>query len=105
MYSQITANKRKTWFLIVIFTIVIVGLGWAFGEYTGTGNIGLIAAVVLATGMNLIGYFHGDKVALATSGAKPIKKADNPRLYRLVENLAITAGIQTPKVFLIADPA
>ncbi len=105
MYSQITANKRRTWVLIIIFTIVIVGLGWAFGEYTNTGSIGLIAAVMLATGMNLIGYFHGDKVALATSGAKSIQKADNPRLYRLVENLAITAGMQTPKVYLISDPA
>ena len=105
MYSQITANKRKTWFLIVIFTIVIVGLGWTLGEYTNTGNIGLIVAVVFATGMNLIGYFHGDKVALATSGAKSIQKTDNPRLYRMVENLAITAGMQTPKIYLINDPA
>src|SRR3989339_844820 len=105
MYSQITANKRKTWFLIVIFTIVIVGLGWTLGEYTNTGNIGLIVAVVFATGMNLIGYFHGDKVALATSGPKSIQKTDNPRLYRMVENLAITAGMQTPKIYLINDPA
>lgn len=105
MYSQITANKRKTWFLIVMFTVVILGLGWAFGEYTGSGNAGIIVAVLFATFMNLIGYFHGDKVALATSGAKPIQKQDNPRLYRLVENLAITAGMQTPKVYVINDPA
>lgn len=105
MYSQITANKRKTWFLILIFTVVIVGLGWVFGEYSGTGQAGIIFAVMLATIMNLIGYFHGDKVALASSGAKEIQKADNPRLYRLVENLAITAGMQTPKVYLINDPA
>lgn len=105
MYSQITANKRKTWILIVTFTVVILGLGWAFGEYTGSGNAGIIIAVLFATLMNLIGYFHGDKVALATSGAKPIQKQDNPRLYRMVENLAITAGIQTPKVYLINDPA
>lgn len=105
MYSQITANKRKTWLLILIFTVVILGLGWAFGEYTGSGNTGIIIAVLFATFMNLIGYFHGDKVALATSGAKPIQKQDNPRLYRLVENLAITAGMQTPKVYLINDHA
>ncbi|KKW33102.1 MAG: Protease HtpX-like protein [Candidatus Uhrbacteria bacterium GW2011_GWA2_52_8d] len=105
MYSQITANKRKTWFLIVIFTIVIVGLGWVFGEYTRSGNAGIIIAVLFATGMNLIGYFHGDKVALATSGAKAIQKADNPRLYRLIENLAITAGMQTPKIYLVPDSA
>ncbi|MEK7620315.1 MAG: M48 family metallopeptidase [Patescibacteria group bacterium] len=105
MYSQITANKRKTWFLILIFTFVIVGLGWVIGEYTGTGNAGLIVAVMIATLMNLIGWFHGDKVALATSGAKPIQKQDNPRLYRMVENLAITAGMQTPKIYVISDPA
>src|SRR3989338_3735040 len=105
MYSQITANKRKTWFLIVIFTIVIVGLGWAFGEYTSSGSTGIIIAVLFATGMNLFGFFHGDKAALATSGANPIQKTDNPRLYRLVENLAITAGMQTPKIHLINDPA
>lgn len=105
MYSQIDSNKRKTWFLILIFTVVILGLGWVFGEYTGSGNAGLIVAVLFATFMNLIGYFHGDKVALATSGAKPIQKQDNPRLYRLVENLAITTGMQTPKVYVINDPA
>ena len=105
MYSQITANKRKTWFLIIIFTVVIVGLGWMFGEYTNSGNTGIILAVMLATLMNLIGYFHGDKVALATSGAKPIQKQDNPRLYRIVENLAITAGMHTPKIYVMNDPA
>jgi heat shock protein HtpX len=105
MYSQIDANKRKTWVLILLFTTAILGLGWVFGEYSGSGNVGLIIAVLLATTMNLIGYFHGDKVALASSGAKEIKKADNARLYRLVENLAITAGIQTPKIYIIKDPA
>ncbi len=105
MYSQIAANKRKTWFLILIFTVVIVGLGWVIGEYTGTGNAGLIVAVMFSTGMNLIGYFHGDKVALGTAGAKLIQKQDNPRLYRMIENLAITAGMQTPKVYIIHDPA
>ncbi|MFA4845051.1 MAG: zinc metalloprotease HtpX [Patescibacteria group bacterium] len=105
MYSQITANKRKTWLLITLFTIVIVGLGWFFGEYTGVGNIGIIVAVLFATFMNLIGYFWGDKVALSSSGSKEIKKADNPRLYRMVENLAITCGIPMPKVYVMNDPS
>jgi len=91
--------------LITIFTIVIVALGWVFGEYTQTGNLGLIAAVMLATLMNLIGYYRGDKVALATAGAKEISKQDNPRLYRMVENLAITAGMQTPKIYVMNDPS
>lgn len=105
MYSQIDANKRKTWLLISLFSIVIVGLGWAFGEYTGAGNTGIIIAVLLATFMNLAGYFWGDKIALSTSGSKEIQKTDNPRLYRMVENLAITAGIPMPKVYVMNDPS
>jgi len=103
MYTQIDANKRKTWFLIAIFTIVICLLGWVLGEYGGSGNAGIILAVMIATIMNLVAYFKGDKVALATAGAKEIQKADNPRLYRMVENLAITAGVPTPKVYVIQD--
>ncbi len=105
MYSQIDANKRKTWLLISLFTIVIVGLGWFFGEYTGAGNVGIIVAVLLATFMNLTGYFWGDKVALASSGSKEIQKTDNPRLYRMVENLAITSGMAMPKVYVMNDPS
>jgi heat shock protein HtpX len=105
MYSQIDANKRKTWILISLFTIVIVALGWVWGEYTGAGNAGIIFAVILSTIMNLTAFYKGDSVALATSGAKQIKKSDNPRLYRMVENLAITAGIPTPKVYVMNDPS
>ncbi|NQV89722.1 MAG: zinc metalloprotease HtpX [Parcubacteria group bacterium] len=103
MYSQINANKRKTWLLISLFTIVIVALGWVWGEYTGAGNAGIIFAVILSTIMNLTAFYKGDSVALATAGAKQIQKADSPRLYRMVENLAITAGIPMPKVYLMSD--
>ncbi len=105
MYSQIDANKRKTWLLISLFTIVIVALGWVWGEYTGAGNVGIVFAVLISTAMNLTAFYKGDSVALATSGAKQIKKSDNPRLYKMVENLAITAGIPTPKVYVMNDPS
>ena len=78
MYSQIDSNKRKTWVLISLFTIIIVGLGAALGAGSNMGPApGIVVAVVIATIMNLVGYFKGDSVALATAGAKPIKKADN----------------------------
>lgn len=107
MYNQIDANKRKTWVLITIFSMVIIGLGWLYGEifHYGYGNTGIITAVIIATVMNLLAYFRGDGVALASAGAKQIQKQDNPRLYRMVENLAITAGVPTPKVYVINDPA
>lgn len=104
MYQQIAANKRKTWALMTIFLIVIVLLGWLFGESQNIGYGGVIMAGFLAVAMNLIGYFSGDKIALAMSSAKKIKPEDNPYVYRMVENLCLTAGLPLPKIHLINDP-
>jgi heat shock protein HtpX len=103
MYSQIDSNKKKTWLLIFLFSIIIIALGWAFGEYSDIGSAGIVIAVMFATAMNLTGYFWGDRVALAAAGSKQITKDVNPRLYRAIENLAITCGMQTPKVYIIND--
>ncbi|MDO8559788.1 MAG: M48 family metalloprotease [bacterium] len=105
MYSQITANKRKTWLLIAIFTVVILTAGYAFGEYAGIGYGGLAFAVIVSLTMTLFSYFAGDKVALATAGAKLVDQQQNPYLYRMVENLAITAGLPMPRVYVINDGA
>lgn len=104
MYNQIAANKRKTWVLIVLFVLFIMGLGWILSASTEAGTAPLVIATMLATVMALTGYYAGDKVALATHSAKLISQNDNPYLYRIVENLAITSGIPTPKVYLIRDP-
>ncbi len=88
-----------------LFTVVIVLLGWAFGEYMGDPSIGIILAVIISVIMTLTGYFKGDKVALISAGAKQIQKKDAPELYRLVENLSITAGLAMPKVYVINDPS
>jgi len=104
MYNQIDSNKRKTWLLMIVFLIVIVFLGWFFGRLYDFGYGGLIAALIIAVMMNLFSYYNGDKVALAMSGAKLIQKSDNPYIYRMVENLCITAGAPLPKIHLINDP-
>lgn len=90
---------------MAIFVIFIIALGWLFGEYTGDRFGGLIIAAIISLVMALFSYYQGDKVALLTAGAKPIKKEDNPYVYRIVENLAITAGLPAPKVYVINDPA
>ncbi len=105
MYNQITSNKRKTWGLIVIFIAVISLLGYVVGTVMEYGNGLFFGAIALSIGMSLFGYFSGDKVALATAGAKQIQANDNPYVYRMVENLAITAGLPMPKVHIINDPA
>lgn len=105
MYSEISANKRKTWFLVVIFTVVIVALGYVFGEIYGDPYSGIVMASVFATIMSLTGYFQGDAIALASAGAKRIEKKDSEYVWNLVENLAITSGIPMPAVYLIDDPS
>ena len=105
-YSHIDSNKRKTVILVTIFIIFVLLLGWLFGYLTESGYYGLILAGIIAIVMSLFGYFSGDKVALVTAGAHQIKeKGANPYVWRIVENLCITAGLPMPKVYLIDDPA
>lgn len=104
MYKQIAANKRKTVFFMFVFVLLVGGLGWLFGQYTGDPAITpyvLIGAGVYA----LFSYLIGSKMALALNGAHQIEKKDNPRVWRVVENLAITNGMPMPKVYVIDDPA
>ncbi|OGF20911.1 zinc metalloprotease HtpX [Candidatus Falkowbacteria bacterium RIFOXYB2_FULL_38_15] len=106
MYNQITANKRKSILLVGIFVVFIALLGWLLGEAGGYGYGGLIVAGGISLVMALFSYYGGDKVALITSGAKgPLKKEENPYIYRLVENLCITSGLPMPKIYIIPDPA
>ena len=105
LYDEIARNRRKTIVLMAVFTAVIVAIGWVFGQSQKDATLGILFAVLLATAMNLIGYFAGDSVTLAVSGAKKIAKSDHPELHRLVENLSITAGLPTPNIYLIDDPS
>lgn len=104
MYTEIAHNKRKTVFMMAVFVALVGGLGWLFGLYAGEPAITpyvLIGAGVYA----LLSYFASSKLSLAMNGAHPIEKRDNPRLWRIVENLAITEGMPMPKVYVIDDPA
>jgi heat shock protein HtpX len=104
MYSQIAANKRKTALLMLIFIALVSGLGWVFSQSMGDQFITyyvIIGAFIYVT----FSYFTASRTALAINGAKEIHKRDNPRLYRIVENLAITDGLPMPKVYIMNDPA
>jgi heat shock protein HtpX len=106
MYQQIDSNKRKSLALMLFFIILITGLVWIFNQYYGEGSYGIvIIAAILAIIMSLVSFYAGDKVALSQAGAKQIAKEDNPYVWRLVENLSITAGLPMPKIYLINDPA
>lgn len=106
MYSAIAANKRKTYIIMTLFVAIIVGLGWTYGQLTG-GDVPAITIGVLFGALiyALISYFSASKIALAVNGAKKIDQRDNPRLYRIVENLAITEGLPMPDVYIMDDAA
>lgn len=104
MYSQIASNKRRTWFIMFGFLVLVSLIAWIFSLYFNSPDIffaALIGAVVYATIM----YFAGSRLSLAVNGAQEISKNDNPRLWRIVENLAITDGLPMPRVFIMDDPA
>jgi heat shock protein HtpX len=106
MYRAIAANKRNTIFIIALFVIIIAALGFAASYIWGGGSYTIfIGTVIGALVYTVIQYFAASGQALAISGAHEIQKADNPRLYRIVENLSITNGLPMPKVYIISDPA
>jgi heat shock protein HtpX len=105
MYNQIDSNKRKTWLLMALFGIFIIGIGWFLDFYYEGGTSILIFAIIISIFMSLTSYYQADKLALWSTGAKEIKKEDNPYVYRMVENLCIAAGTPMPKVHIINSPA
>lgn len=104
MYKSISANKRNTVIIMAVFVGLVGAIGWAVSYVYGNRSIAywvIGAALVYA----LIQYFVASKLAIAMTGATEIEKKDNPRLYRIVENLTIATGMQMPKVYIIDDPA
>ncbi len=111
MYNQISANKRNTWILLIVFVTFFVGLGYVFGYIWAEGQqeaaIGIMGVFgIIAIVYAIISYYAAGKLTLAIAKAKEIDRKDNFELYTTVENLCITAGLpKTPKVYLIDDTA
>src|SRR3989338_3526403 len=104
LYTHKSANIRKTWTLMTAFFLIVMGIGWLVSYAYGNPGI-LWIAVAISIVMNITAYWFSDKVAIAAAGAK---LADGPEwleLNRIVENLAITAGLPKPRVYVINDPA
>jgi len=106
MYSEIAKNKRKSVYIMMLFLVFVAALIYLFsylfaGKSSGVFYGGLIGSTIYV----IVAYYSGSKMALAMNRAQEIQKKDNPRLYRMVENLAITEGLPTPKVYIMNDPA
>lgn len=106
LYNERDKNVRRTWLIMVLFFLVIVGLGSLFGYVLDFYALPFIA-VVVALLMNIWAYWQSDKMVLSIAGAREINQ-QNPEekeIHRLVENLAITAGLPTPKVYVMEERA
>lgn len=105
MYSEISANKRKTVFIMLCFIVLIGGLAWLFSAVYLRQPSFAYAIVAGAAVYAFIMYYSGSRLSLAVNGAQEIAKKDNPRLWRIVENLSITDGLPMPRVYIMDDPA
>lgn len=104
MYSEIASNKRRSILIMFVFMVFAAFMALIFGAYTNSASL-TIAVLIGALTYATISYFAGSRLSLAVNGAKEIQKKDNPRLWRIIENLAITDGLPMPRVFIINDPA
>lgn len=103
LYTHAESNTRKTWLYLTGFFLFVVAIGWVMSYILGSYFI-LVIAVVLSLVMSVGSYWYSDKVVLSMTRAKPIEKKDHPELYRIVENLSITAGLPMPRLYIIDDP-
>lgn len=104
-YSAIASNKRRSAFFVAAFLVLVLAIGVLWDQIEGGGTAIVPFAVLFASVSALTGYFAGDRMALAANGASPVTKEQAPEFYRIVENLAITAGLPLPRIHVIPSPA
>ncbi len=104
LYTQQDRNVHRTWFLMALFLVIVIAIGWFISWYFGSPII-LYIAVAFAVLMNIASFWYSAKITLSLAGAKPASREQFPELYTVVENLAITAGLPMPALYVISDPA
>mgnify|MGYP006302093753 CR=1 FL=1 len=104
LYTQQSSNIRKTWLLMAFFLVFVIAIGYGVAWYFGNPFI-LYFAVAIAFIMNITSYWYSDKIVLRMTNAQPADPTQHRDLINIVENLAITAGLPMPKVYVVNDPA
>jgi heat shock protein HtpX len=89
-------NMFKTTILLATLTGLMVLIGNYFG---GTG--GMIIAFLFAVILNFGSYWYSDKIVLKMYRAKEVTPAESPNLHRIVDGLALKAGLPKPKVYIV----
>ncbi|CAG1021492.1 heat shock protein HtpX [Methylococcales bacterium] len=104
LYTHQAANIRKTWFLMAMFFVIVIAIGYFLNWYYNDPFI-MYGAIGFALFMNVASYWWSDKLVVSMTGAKPADPREHRELVNVVENLAITAGLPMPKVYVVEDAA
>ncbi len=109
MWELIQANKRKSFFLFIGMTILLLLLGYFIGSavdpYSG-GITGIVIALIILFILNMISHYSGSKILLAVSNAKEVTKEVHPQLFNVVEEMRIASNLPAmPKIYIINSPA
>lgn len=104
LYQERSSNLIRTWALMAGFFLLVIALGWVISAYYGDPSI-LYIAVGIALVMNVGSYWFSHKLVLAMTNAKPASREEHFDFYTITENLAITAGLPMPKLYVVNDPA
>lgn len=102
LYTQADSNIRKTWLYLGFFFVLVIVVSWLISLYSRTYVV-LYIGVIYSVLSSFFGYWYSDKIVLSLTNAHQIKKEDNPELYRIVENLCISAGLPLPKIYILQE--
>lgn len=104
LYQQIASNKRKTVILILVFFLILSGIGAAIG-YLWFENVsfGVVLALIIGGIYAGIMLLQSTSVVMAMNNAREVDKQEAPELYHVVEDMAMVAQIPMPRVFIIEE--
>lgn len=102
LYTSAESNIRKTWFYMSFFLVFVIVIGWLI-SYILESYFILWIALIYSVLISFFSYWYSDRIVLMMTHARPIEKKDNPELYRIIENLCITAGLPLPKIYIIDE--
>jgi heat shock protein HtpX len=105
VYEQVDRNKRKSWLVMLFFTIFVAGFAYILGEASGYGLSWVGIALVFSGLMSYTSYYFSDKIILGMSGAREADRKKDFNFYTVAENLAMAAGLPKPKLYVIEDTA
>lgn len=104
LYTHQEQNIWRTWFLMTMFFLLVIAIGWMISWYYQNPLI-LYIAVIFSIIMNITSYWFSDKIVIRLAGARPATREEFRELWNIVENLSITAGLPMPKLYIIDDPS